>query len=166
MLSGGQLKMTTGTGSGTKQVLITGCQLSGWAFPFHSLPLLPNWVMEKNEDKDCKKQFCLLIRTWYKITICRHSGLSGMGMQWWALAGDRVRAWTTGHWFSSWTHQGTCTTSTDASVRKNYWFLSLETKDVGSLCHQTMPCLRIQFYPIYVKCWLSQSGHIWIRIVL
>lgn len=87
-------------------------------------------------------------------------------MQCWALAGDGVRAWTTGHWLSSWAHQGTRSTSTDASVRKNYWFLLLETKDVGSLGHQTMPCLRIQFYPTYVRFWLSQSSHIRMHIVL
>lgn len=42
----------------------------------------------------------------------------------------------------------------------------LETKDVGSLGHQTMPCLRIQFYPTYVRFWLSQSSHIRMHIVL
>lgn len=55
--------------------------------------------------------------------------------------------------------EGTWMTSTDAGVRESDRSLRLETKDVGSSGHQTMPCLIRQSYPTQVRCWLSQSRH-------
>lgn len=101
-----------------------------------------------------------MTRRWYKITAtCRHSGLSGRDMQCWALSrrwsggvGQRVSAPFLGS-------QGPCTTSTDAGVRENHRSLPLGTKAVGSLGHQMVPCVILQSYPTYVRCWLPQSSH-------
>lgn len=119
-----------GTVPGTMEVLTTGRQKNGLAFPFHNLPFLPNVVMDEMKIKSVRNSSVYWLEDGIKLQI--FAGILGFlgGSCSAGLSRRWSEAWVTGHWPPSCACGGTCATRADAHERA-LLSLPLETKHAG-----------------------------------